>query len=344
MGKKNTVSNIGFKIETIEKNGFRFNPIALVSLKKAVKSFYGTYQGMNRHVIVRDECEENEKYYPNDYFECYLDSIIYFHHFFEITIKDLLENGNVLLSRIFNNKDMCKILYDLANGNKINSSILDEIKTVEFSEALERFKATESVLYPDGSFAFLSSKNCLECLKQLNDYRNRILHKGHLIFKFTELDKFIGGSLFPIIKEIFKHHYYKDYKKRWYNKQLSCKIDVFDEIINECTLNSPNHRKIAVLKEMGRAAYLIPVFCESKSQKMIDTTASVLSGCPYKYINSYLDKCPVCGRNSVISFEENEDGESWVNSVKCLNCSFELYAVYIGDMNDLNLNIHNYFK
>ena len=158
MGKKSAVSNIGFKIEAIEKNGFRFNPIALVSLKKAVKSFYGTYQGMNRHVIVRDECEENQKYYPNDYFECYLDSIIYFHHFFEITIKDLLENGNVLLYRKFNSKDMCKIIYNLENGNKINSNILEEINTVEFNEALARFEEMETTLYPDGSFSFLSSK------------------------------------------------------------------------------------------------------------------------------------------------------------------------------------------
>lgn len=348
---KNFEDKVGFKIELIREKEYSFNRIALVSLKKAVKSFYETYQGLNRHAIIRDDLEEdfddekeNNNFYPSQYFECYLDSIIYFHHFFEITIKDLLEKNNNILAKNFNNQDMLLVINDLINKKEIDNSILEHINTIEFSEALKRLKILNTSLYSDKSLEFLTNSAYLKNLEKLNAYRNRILHKGRLVLKFKELDKFIGGDLFPIVKQIFEHPYYKNHKKRWYNKPLHCKIDVFEEIIKECKLPNTNHRKIAVLKEMGRASYSIPYFYQCKDEKVIRQEANILTGVPIKYVKEVIEKCPVCGKSALVIDKEQEDQYEWIDLVKCFNCSFELHYGYIGNMSEFNLKNCNYFE
>lgn len=124
---------------------------------------------------------------------------------------------------------------------------------------------------------------------------------------------------------------------------MKCGTDVFEEIIKESSLSSTNHRKIAVLKEMGRAAYLVPDNYICDHDEMIKAASSILTHCSQEYIMNLLDICPVCGKQSLIKFEEREENEIWIESVKCLNCSFELLVAYIGDMKDLDLNIDNYF-
>lgn len=337
------MNSVGFTIEPINNNGYEFNPMALVSLKKAVNAYYSTYKGIQHHAIIRDDNNDNKKYYTNEYKKYYLDIIIYFHHFFEITIKDLLENGNILLSRNIDNAEMCDILFGELNGNSVNPDDYKDKKTIEFSDALRRLKVLVSKIYTDGSFDFLVQTLNYDTLTQLNQYRNRLLHRGKLVFTFTELDSFIGGHIFPIIKEIFNHPYYSNYKKIWCHIELDCKHDILEEIINECSVKTPNYPKIAVLKEMGRAAYMIPKFTKMNQEEMVLAKASVVSNVNKKYVKNMLKKCPVCGKVALYSYNEREKDVEYTLSVECLNCTFELDCGYIMDMSQFGLNIDNYF-
>ncbi len=337
------MNSVGFIIESINNNGYEFNPMALVSLRKAVNAYYSTYKGMQQHALIRNDDKENEKYYPNEYKQYYLDIIIYFHHFFEITIKDLLEHGNILLSRNIDSAKMCDILFDELNGNSLNPDDYKDKNTIEFSEAQRRLQILVSKIYTDGSFNFFTDKTNYDTLTELNQYRNRILHRGKLVFTFEELDDFIGGRIFPIIKEIFNNPYYSAYKKRWCNVELDCGHDIFEEIINEYASLNPNYPKIAVLKEMGRAAYMIHKFPKMNQKEMILAKASVVSNVDKKDVGNILEKCPVCGKVALYRYIEREEGVDYTSSVECLNCTFELHCEYIMDMSQFGLNIDNYF-
>jgi len=132
------------------------------------------------------------------------------------------------------------------------------------------------------------------------------IHRGRFILKFEELDNFIGKKILPIIKDIFQHPYYNGLDKNWRYSLLNCGIDPLEEIINECNKFAPNHKKIALLKELGQAAYKQP----PKKNKVLSTyvkkqndlteqkilaSAQFETSVPKKYLHEYIGRCPVCG-------------------------------------------------
>lgn len=363
--------NEGFRIEYIEtKNNYKINPISLISLKRAMLSFFSTYEGIMRNISIRDSEVDNECMYPDSYLEYYIDCIVFFQHFFELTIKDLLAYDSELLITTYKSSNSIKALYDLIHNNNAN---IDSINSVEFSDALERIKRLVDKIYPDGSFSFI--KQYYSTLKQLNKYRNMTLHRGRFILKFKELDCFIGNKIFPIIQDIFNHSYYKNCYKKWKYSNLDCGIDPFIEIMTECKKDTPNHRKIALLKELGRAGYKktfkqktfkqktflnnTDKYKNLKNEKIL-AEAQLEIAVPNEHLIYFLDKCPVCGEKSIISFEDSyeeygydeDTGEiivteyiDYVASIKCLWCSYELDCGYIGDISDFGFKeLKNYFK
>ena len=120
-------------------------------------------------------------------------------------------------------------------------------------------------------------------------------------------------------------------------------FEAFEEIIKECSSSKPNYPKIAVLKEMGRAAYMIHKFPNMNQREMILAKASVVSNVDKKYVENILEKCPVCGKSALYRYKEIEEDVEYTSSVECLNCTFELHCAYIMDMSQFGLNIDNYF-
>lgn len=356
----------GFKIEFITTvNNYKINPLIIISLKRAMLSFFSTYDGIMRNITVRDTDDDMNAQYPSSYFEYYIDCIVFFHHFFELTIKDLLAYSSELLITTYKNKDSIEPLFNLIH--KIDTDT-DGINSVEFSDALERINILVDKIYPDGSFDFI--KKHYNILKRLNTYRNKALHRGRFILKFEELDCFIGKDIFPIVQDIFSHPYYNGLEKQWMYPPLHCCIDPFEEIINECRKLVPNHRKIALLKELGRASYKQPskkkrwgIHAE-KHKRLIEqkilATAQFDTSISKEMLHNFMDTCPVCGETSILSFEDSDDdyvidertGEQsiskhyeWVTSVKCVWCSYELDCAYIGDISQFGFsNLKNFFS
>lgn len=356
----------GFRIKFIgAQNNYKINPLSIISLKRAMLSFFSTYEGIARHITVRDSDDNNNNRYPNRYYEYYIDCIVFFQHFFELTIKDLLAYDSELLITTYKNNNSIEPLYNLIHNIDTNT---DGINSVEFSDALERIKKLVNKIYPDGSFDFI--KQHYDALKELNKYRNMALHRGRFILKFEELDNFIGRKILPIIRDIFNHPYYKAIDKNWRYPLLHCGIDPYEEIMNECNNPAPNHKKIALLKELGRAAYNQPSKTRGwgtsteKQKKLINqkilATAQFETSVPKEMLHDFMDTCPVCGETSILIFEDSDydydydekTGEQfiserydWVSSIKCVWCSYELDNAYIGDISELGFTeLHNFFK
>ncbi len=351
------------KIELIEtKDNYQINPIGLFSLKRALISYFSTYEGIMRNITIRNSDDELNAY-PSSYFEYYIDCIILFHHFFELTIKDLLAHDSELLIITYKNSKSIEPLYNLIHKKNTNT---DKLNTVEFSEALQRIKILADKIYSDGKFNFIANTQNYESLNKLNNYRNMVLHRGRTILKFTELDCFIGKNILPIIQEIFEHRYYEGLEKKWKYPPLHCKIDPIEEIINEFKSPNPNFKKIALLKEMGRASYKQPQNSKAwgkileKHKKSVQdkilAMAHFESSMPKELLPDYMDTCPVCGKTSIITFEDSyydydetdeliNNYQEWIASIKCVWCSYELDCAYIGDISNFGLaGLKNYFK
>lgn len=117
-------------------------------------------------------------------------------------------------------------------------------------------------------------------------------------------------------------------------------------------------KKIALLKELGRAAYnnIVP----NKIWESFNRTEyiSIVEKATEQYrINvSVVKKCPVCGLNTLIVYfdsdgeydEDANDGTyktkwKFIYQVKCSHCGFELFDE-IGNVRDFGFNqIEDYF-
>ena len=107
-------------------------------------------------------------------------SILGFHRFFELLMKDILRRINPFLAVKFLEKEeeLFKFL-----DNKLNA---DEIKTIENAETIKRFKqafkhydkTSEIYLEHLKDYEFLTTKESYETLEMLAEWRNRIMHNG----------------------------------------------------------------------------------------------------------------------------------------------------------------------
>jgi hypothetical protein len=267
------------------------------------------------HILNRAKAETS-------FTKAYIETILHFHHFIELTIKELLRRQNELLPyKISKKKGM---LDKILNGEILNPHE-NEKHSLGFSDSLELMKE----LMNRGKFSALKNyKLYFEDegpLCELNLLRNRLVHRDSFLVRYTDLDILVGKNIFPFILKLLDLPIYKNNKFPWRPKQLHCKIDPIQKIIDDCNVSKPNFSKIAFLKEMGRAAYKNPL---SPKHKMIkDGGIKIMEERAQKEKGELsVKECPVCGANSVIrETDYNSDSETqWVSTLNCICCSFEI--------------------
>ena len=124
------------------EKGYKINPMSILSISRGIKSYYNTYRSI-RH-IGAGICEDKD---PCSifYIENYMDCIILLHHFFELTFKDLLSQGNDYLILNYNNiKD--KHMFSLYNKATFDTN---GINSVEFSSIFSRLTKFINKIYWD---------------------------------------------------------------------------------------------------------------------------------------------------------------------------------------------------
>ncbi|MED4045080.1 hypothetical protein P4640_18935 [Priestia aryabhattai] len=338
MDIKNIVSN-GFSLNDLEK---RVSSFAFFSLRTAINSYFSTYKSSKHFfgTILSDNSLsqlESDFQYGSDYIEKYAETIIHFQHFIELVCKEILRDKHELLVLKLDKKH--ELFYKLLFKEEVDSSDLEGINTTEFTATFERMCELIKTGKLDSKYDFFREQKNVTVIKQLNNLRNRIWHRGTFVLRFKALDLFIGRYILPLIIQIVKLPEYKKLDNLWKYTPLSYPIDPLKDIIDECTKENYDTGKVAFLKELGRAAYsnpLNPTFkffndeIIRRSERMVEAEINLVT---YSEADKVYN-CPVCGVESLISYQDSEreieeDGSyssyfTFCWYIKCQCCSFEI--------------------
>jgi len=334
------------KINELAKDGFSLHnhkkqelDIALISLKIGFEAFYSTYQSVKRYLSIvetrpsQDDFDLDdtemliERLHISNYVKAYVETIFHFHHFIEVSIKEILRQAHPLLASTADRKHI--ILDKLLKKEEVTQTELEELYSLEYRYATERLYELikERRIANHENMNFIISNK--ELLDQINKLRNRLVHRGTFVLRYPALDVLVGKHIFPFILKLLDLPIYKSNKFQWQSKLLHCQIDPIQKIIYECKVSKPNFSNLAFLKEMGRAAYKNPLM---PKQKMVnDRRKEVIEERAKKELgidNNAVDviECPVCGANTLVRYWDwsPNDETQEIFLLSCICCSFEI--------------------
>ncbi|MDW3895606.1 hypothetical protein QI333_09505 [Staphylococcus saprophyticus] len=355
------------KLKNIKNNEFKIdndnNDVILNSLNIGLKSYFSSYKSIRENFDKRTYSYSHKQ----DYYENFSETILHFHHFFELILKDLLRNENELLPLVIS--DNSDLVIKLIQNIPLSDNELKNLKSLSFSQSLNR--ACEVIkLKPEVKFKFLA-KHRSE-FDYLNYLRNKIWHQGKVMLKYEAFDFLIGQYILPLVKECLEVSEYKEkYRshKIWRFNKNSLEINPFEDIIEEFKNESPAIDKIAVLKELGRASYYshygkgFGSIMDSRNQSANQLAQAELNN-SFTFTNEIL-KCPCCAAISLVTytkevitdiheyeyedeqgnvqFYEQEDSFQCIYTVKCANCSFQLNDKGIKNLKEYEFDVEDYW-
>jgi hypothetical protein len=343
----------GFSLET---SGRRLTDLSLLSLRTALKAYFSTYQTMRyslhlfnptRDLVdalsdievdgLREDPQDIIDFnHSTNYFEAATETILHFQHFSELILKDILREVHPLLAHQAKKTPIA--LYKLLKNEPLTENQMVNLKSVEFDVARERLMALISEKKIDPEYHFIKDFN--KCLLKLNFLRNRLWHRGTYILRYPALDQLIGLHVLPFVQKIVALPKYKDKSWAWTSKLLECGLDPIHEIVLAAKEQNIDYRKIAFLKELGRASYSNP-FHQSRMARSLDRGRRIRSeklAQNEKQLNnvSSVKKCPVCSSLTLLVFdelniEEYDDTEHsyekayrYTYQVECRVCTFSV--------------------
>lgn len=313
------------EIKEIKNNQFNLdndnNDVILNSLNIGLKSYFSSYKSIKENFDKRTyNCSHNQDYYEN-----FSETILHFHHFFELILKELLRDEEELLPLLIpgGSEVVTNLIQQMPlSAEKRNEFIqqtpsfdndlkkLKTLKTLSFSQSLNR--ACDVIeLKPEVKFKFL--KKHKSEFEYLNDLRNKIWHQGKVMLKYEAFDFLIGKYILPLIIECLKVSEYRgkySSRKIWRLNRNSLEINPLEEILEEFQKKSPEIDKIAVLKELGRASYYshygkgFGTYIDSKNQ-MANQLAQAEIKNSFTFTNEIL-KCPCCAAMSLVTYTNKE--------------------------------------
>ena len=338
---------------------------AFLSLRTALQAYFesyrATYEGFP-DPLKFDDSTLQSKFESDLYKTLYFTTITHFQNFFELILKDFLRKIDELLAVKWNEK-FTTYLYRKIKSKELCSNVF--CQSIEFSEALKRLKIIQKENPKDDvikKIEFLLVKENDETLDFLNDLRNRIWHRGLYYLFYSNFDCFVCGKILPLVKQITDLDWYTK-NKEWTYKNLKCGVDPIKSLISETSKHPINYEKIALLKEMGRAAYHNPIIYLDNNCSPLERGLKV--NCnreKMKYVNvkiaairnellSEVYVCPVCGQNTFLkyelddtSFDENDRYPHYIpEKLKCETCSFEIRS-NIEDLSLCGINCENFWS
>jgi len=318
--------------------------LAFTSLKIALKQYFSTYDSV-RYDFKKIENDTFDNKYSFKYYGIYCDAIIHLQHFIELIMKQFLKKRHPLL--VVDARDNVEVLDKLLKNETVSSSDVEKLHFVEYSVALNRLTdLIKKGRINDPILEVFKTHNAE--LQQLNNLRNRIWHRGMFALKYNALDELFGVFLLPIVKKIIVHPDFSRNQEYWMYKKIHCGIDPLAELLSELKKPVYSKKKIAWLKELGRAAYISEILSEPMPLKK--STIQTLEKAAKAQIGSSniksITTCPVCGTNTMAIYSEidddrEEDGSytnMWESTyrAKCISCTFEVTEA-IGNPSDHGL-------
>lgn len=287
-------------------------------------------------------------------------SILGFHRFIELLLKDILRRINPYLAVKFIEKEEELFQY---LDNKISA---DEIKTIEYSETFKRFKQAfkhygkTSDIYSQHlkDYEFLLNQRSIETLNYLAEWRNRIMHNGMTLPNLFAFEYLVSQRLIPLIDEIIKAEkkYLQNYQPHYFQTATGIKlIDEFLAVKFEFTdfEDKSKSRSLAIsllklghLKEIGRTTFNIIIrnnisYYEPYYENPIGRVERFAEVEKQNTDFHNLRECLCCGVKSMVVYRKPIDipwtEDKFISWFKCYNCDYSLKN-NVGDPNFFNLS------
>jgi len=331
------ISDDGFSLEEAKS---RINSFALLSLRIALQAYFSTYKSMwyCLHGVIdpmaRTTKQDTDYLHSAEYCSLYGQAIVHFQHFAELVCKDFLRELNQLLPIVIEDDPL--ILLKLARGEEVRPEEYDKINTVEFRVALERVLGLLKAERLDPSARIIADAE--KFLRSLNVLRNRLLHRGTWVLRYEALDELVGAHLLPFVKKVTVLPKYAGHEPFWKYHDLKCGVDPMDAIADDWARGEYDVMKVAMLKELGRAAYEQPAWGD-EFNALLETgerrRGERLAAAELKArVGSEVRECPVCGVNALVQYEDYEvvtNAEGWPMPgprfpyrYQCASCSLEI--------------------
>ena len=353
-------------IKAIVSDGFslqeyagRIKDLALLSLRIGLKAYCETSRSMRMqmHLFDGDRDEDTINFHHTAaYIENFAEAILHIQHFIELVCKDFLREEHPLLAVDASKRP--SIMHKLLKEETVELADMEGLKSLEFSESFDRLiKLIKNNRIGSGKLDFLIESS--EALKHLNILRNRIWHRGTFVLRYPSMDEFLGKHILPVIQQITDLPEFSSHSNLWGHKALRCGIEPIKELITENKVTAPNFRKMALLKELGRAAYSNPIQDHSFSfflnQEIKQRAQRLAKSEVLDHRAIELEDCPVCGIESLVIYEdvevEDADPDAIDNSrawrytwkVTCMCCTFEIYDE-LRNASSYGLPIPDYWK
>ncbi len=140
----NAITNQGFCIDEAGRNDLT---IAFLSLRSALKAWFATYSDISRGIrwiepdpeIAKITGEQDLRmqqmriHTSSGYLELYVESIVHFHHFIELILKDILRQENELMAVDASRRPV--LMHKLLKGEEISPEDYENLFSIEFRDA-----------------------------------------------------------------------------------------------------------------------------------------------------------------------------------------------------------------
>ena len=277
-------------------------------------------------------------------------TILGFHRFFELLLKDLLGRIDPFLAVKFPMQESDSIKY---LNDELSS---DDMQTLEFKKTFDRFK--EALKYekenPDKQeYAFIRNYSFLNdgSLNELAKWRNRIMHNGKTLPNIYVLDYLVSQKIIPLVEKVIKedHEILKNYKLHF--SETFTGIRVISEMrkikyhFKDFEDTDPKKIKdmklkilrLGHLKEIGRATYQLDNLIKH-NQSYYDSYYTDPQGRNLRFAeaernnDSFHDikKCPCCGFETLVVYRQefkdilNNNEMAFISWVNCYACTYSI--------------------
>ena len=340
--------------------------MATISIRAGLKAYFSTYciAGVS-HVLSQGQRQAPEyemfrqENSPN-YLEAYSETILHLHYGIELAIKELLRQKHPLLASS-NLPDSAVLLFHVLHNRPISFDDEENLKSANFGESLNRVIELEKEKLLEGKLAIVAANKIL--LGDLNTLRNRIIHRGLFVMDYSAFDLAVSAHIMHFLAEFLalpqfenqaNERVFSETTPPWKYKQLACGIDPMQDIVKIGEDTEHARRKLALLKELGRAAFQNPLDSPGSRLGFNGVDDSIARGRAEQLAKHELSnphphacegankilECPVCGLSSLVRYN---DDDGYDTDVICMCCTFNVKRM-LGNARDYGLKIDDFWS
>ncbi len=331
-----TKSDDGFYVKSSPEKDAAYYSLR-IALEAYFSTYYTTKSELERIACVTNHEEINKAIENNAAFiENSINIWMHLQHFFELKIKQILNEKNEFLT-IIPAKDSKTYCYQVLM--KQIEEREHHTNSVEFSEAKKRLNVLVSDNLIDSKLAKVFYENT-KTLDFINIMRNMTTHRGRRILKYCTLDDVMCQHILPFLKEVLSCEECSTHNCMFGREKVT---EIIQPLIEEGKKNNLDYGLIAYKKECARCTPRKKLMFGRKlsywDKKEIEYKKEIYQ-LTENFVEQELKTCPCCSKRALLVSAEPED-----ITKRLEDCSFKDTGCYCALCGfEANQFILNYFK